>query len=123
MAIQSLGPNRALGPGGSAVGSRVARQNVIIGIVDSTLTIRLSAAQREALKRRAAALKTTESALIREPVEREMADTTFGERIKGWAGSVSSARGRKRRSDPWRDHLCVTKGRHRRGFGARSLDV
>jgi len=38
-------------------------------------------------------------------VEREIADTTFGERIKDWAGSVDSSQTRKKRPNPWRDHL------------------
>ncbi len=39
--------------------------------MSSTLTLRLPAAQRQALKRRAAALKKTEAGLLRELVERE----------------------------------------------------
>ena len=78
---------------------------MIIPLMSSTLTIRLPAAQREALQRRASALKKTESALIRELVEREISDATFGERIGDWAGSVESAKTSKARQDSWRDHL------------------
>jgi hypothetical protein len=77
----------------------------------STLTIRLPESQREALKRRALALKTTESALVRELVEREVGDTPFGERIGDWAGSVNSPRRRKKRSDRWRAHIRATNWR------------
>ncbi len=56
----------------------------------STLTIRLPEAQREALKKRAGALKKTESALIRELVAREISMPDWDLVISKLAGSVDS---------------------------------
>jgi len=59
--------------------------------MDTTLTIRLPIAQRKALKRRAAAAKQSESALVRELIEREMQHGFDFERVRHLAGSVASA--------------------------------
>ena len=56
--------------------------------MSSTLTIRLPAAQRDALKRRAAALKITESALIRDLVEREVTEPAWTEWVSQLAGRI-----------------------------------
>ena len=56
--------------------------------MSSTLTIRLPAAQRGALKRRAAALKITESALIRDLVEREVSESAWTEWVSQLTGSI-----------------------------------
>ena len=58
--------------------------------MSTTLTIRLPLAQREDLKRRAAALKTTESGLIRELVERELVRPPIDVLVEKWAGTVDS---------------------------------
>jgi predicted transcriptional regulator len=58
--------------------------------MSSTLTIRLPAAQRDALKRRASALNKTESALIRELVEREVSEPDWTEMVSQLAGSIDS---------------------------------
>ena len=57
----------------------------------STLTIRLPKAQREALKRSAAALKKTESEYIRDLLARDLDTRTLGERIGHLAGSIDSS--------------------------------
>lgn len=58
--------------------------------MSSTLTIRLPLAQREALKRRAAVLKKTESALIRDLVDREIEHAPLATLVEKWAGTVDS---------------------------------
>ncbi len=58
----------------------------------STLTIRLSGTQREALKRRAAALKKTESSLVRDLVEQEISNFTPSVLVEKWAGAVNSGK-------------------------------
>lgn len=58
--------------------------------MSSTLTIRLPLVQREALKRRAAALKKTESGLIRDLVAREIEQAPFATLVEKWAGTVDS---------------------------------
>ena len=58
--------------------------------MSSTLTIRLPVAHRDALKRRAAALNKTESALIRDLVEREVSEPDWTELVSQLAGSVDS---------------------------------
>jgi predicted DNA-binding protein len=72
--------------------------------MDSTLTIRLPAAQRRALKRRAAAEGRSESALVREMIEREMNRGFDFERVKHLIGSVRTDRKRMRK-DPWAQHI------------------
>ena len=59
----------------------------------STLTIRLPAEQRAALKRRARALKTTESELIRDCLARELDSVPPAEIAAKWAGRVDSGAG------------------------------
>src|SRR5438105_2936360 len=68
--------------------------------VDSTVTVRLSNSQRAQLKRRAAAEKKTESALIREMIDREMKRGFDYERVRHLMGSVRIDR-RKMRGDAW----------------------
>jgi hypothetical protein len=58
--------------------------------MNSTLTIRLPAAQRQAFKRRASALKKTEAALLRELVERETARVSPALLVEKWAGTLDS---------------------------------
>jgi hypothetical protein len=57
----------------------------------STLTIRLSQDQREALRRCAKALKKTESEYIRELLARDLDSRTLSERIGNLAGSLDSS--------------------------------
>ena len=54
----------------------------------STLTIRLSMEQRQALRRSAKALKKTESELIRDLLARDLDVRTLGERAGHLAGSI-----------------------------------
>jgi predicted transcriptional regulator len=56
--------------------------------VTTTLTIRLPKVQRDALRRRAKAEKKTESALLRELIERETNRGFSFERVRHLAGSV-----------------------------------
>lgn len=72
--------------------------------MDTTLTIRLPAAQRRALQRRAAAAKQSESALVRELIEREMQHGFDFDRIRHLAGSVASDPKHEAR-DSWRKQI------------------
>lgn len=72
--------------------------------MDTTLTIRLPAAQREALRRRAAAEKRSESALVREMIEREMQGGFDYDRVRHLVGSVKSDPNHWEK-DPWRKHI------------------
>ena len=63
-----------------------------ISQMETTLTIRLPKRQREALKRRAAAEKRTESALVRELIDREMQRAFDFQRVRHVVGSVASPR-------------------------------
>jgi predicted DNA-binding protein len=72
--------------------------------MDTTLTIRLSAAQREALRRRAAAEKRSESSLVRELIDRGMTGGFDFEQVKHLVGSVTS-KPRHWDNDPWRKHI------------------
>ena len=58
----------------------------------STLTIRLSQDQREALRRCAKALKKTESEYIRDLLARDLDNRTLGERIGDLTGSLDSSK-------------------------------
>jgi Arc/MetJ-type ribon-helix-helix transcriptional regulator len=57
----------------------------------STLTIRLSQSQREALRQCAKALKKTESEYIRDLLARDLDSRTLSEQIGSLAGSVDSS--------------------------------
>jgi predicted DNA-binding protein len=72
--------------------------------METTLTIRLPKRQREALKRRAAAEKRTESALVRELIDREMQRGFNFERVRHLVGSVASP-AKHWAKDPWRKHI------------------
>ena len=63
----------------------------------STITLRLDARKLRRLRRRAKALGTTPSGLVRAVLDRELADpkdegTTLGDRSRRWIGAVRSAR-------------------------------
>lgn len=72
--------------------------------MDTTLTIRLPAAQRRALQRRAAAAKKSESALVRELIERETQQGFDFETVRHLAGSIASDQKRAVK-DPWRKQI------------------
>ena len=72
--------------------------------VETTLTVRLPKAQRAALKRRAAAEKKSESALVRELIEREVSGGFDYEGVKHLAGSVRIDR-QAIRKDAWATHI------------------
>lgn len=69
-------------------------------MTDSSLTIRLSQRQREALRRKAAAMKTKESTWVRELIERDIGEEPLGEKLKGLSGSVDSGTARKANAHP-----------------------
>lgn len=72
--------------------------------MDTTLTIRLSKANREALQRRAKAEKRSESAVVREIIDREMNRGFDFEKVRHLAGSVTLDR-KQRQKDDWAAHL------------------
>ena len=70
-----------------------------------TLTIRLPAAQRKALRARAAAIGRTESELVRELINLQLrAKGTLGERAGHYLGRLDFEPAALDR-DPWRVHL------------------
>ena len=72
--------------------------------MDTTLTIRLPRAQRDALKRRALAEKRSESSLVRELIEREMTRGFDYQRVRHLVGCVKS-KPKHWEKDPWRRHI------------------
>jgi predicted DNA-binding protein len=76
----------------------------MFSFIETTLTIRLPARQRAALKRRAAAEKRTESALVREIIDREMQGGFDFERVRHLAGSIAS-RPKHWERNAWRKHI------------------
>ena len=72
--------------------------------METTLTIRLPAKQREALRRRAAAEKRSESALLRELIERELQRGFDFDNVRHLVGSVASP-SRHWENDSWRRHI------------------
>lgn len=72
--------------------------------METTLTIRLPRRQREALKRRAAAEKQSESALVRAMIDREMQREFYFERVRHLVGSIAS-RPKHWEKDSWRKHI------------------
>jgi predicted DNA-binding protein len=72
--------------------------------METTLTIRLPKKQRDALRRRAAAEKRSESAVVRELIEREMHHGFDFERVRHIVGSIVSSPKHWEKS-PWRKHI------------------
>ena len=72
--------------------------------MDTTLTIRLAKAQREAIRRRARAEKRTESALVREMIQRELQRGFDFERVRHLVGSVASPP-KHWEKDAWRKRI------------------
>jgi hypothetical protein len=65
--------------------------------LDSTLTIRLNRRELRRLRARARAAGTTPSAVVREVLDRELAEpdtegATLGERSQRWVGAIRNAR-------------------------------
>jgi hypothetical protein len=58
--------------------------------VETTLTIRLPTKQREALRRRAAAEKRSESALVRDLIDREIQRGFDFDSVRHLVGSIAS---------------------------------
>jgi Ribbon-helix-helix protein, copG family len=72
--------------------------------METTLTIRLPRKQRDALRRRAAAEKRSESALVREMIDQEMRREFDFERVRHLVGSIAS-RSKHWDKDSWRKHI------------------
>jgi len=72
--------------------------------MESTLTIRLPKAHRDALRRRATAEKRSESSLVREMIEREMQRRFEFERVRHLLGSVASPP-KHWQKDGWRKRM------------------
>src|SRR5260370_38827566 len=72
--------------------------------METTLTVRLPKKQRDALKRRAAAEKRSESAVVRELIEREMDRGFEFERVRHVVGSIVSPR-KHWEKNPWRKQI------------------
>jgi predicted DNA-binding protein len=72
--------------------------------METTLTIRLPKAQREALRRRARAEKRSESALVREIIHREIQRGFDFERVRHLVGSVASP-AKHWTNDAWRKRI------------------
>lgn len=75
-----------------------------VWFVETTLTIRLPAKQREALRRRAAAEKRSESALVRDLIDREIRRGFDFDRVRHLVGSIASLP-KHWDKDPWRQRI------------------
>jgi predicted DNA-binding protein len=73
-------------------------------LMETTLTIRLPRKQREALRRRAAAEMRSESALVREMIDREMQREFNFDLVRHLVGSIAS-RSKHWEGDSWRKHI------------------
>jgi predicted transcriptional regulator len=69
---------------------------IVLQDVGTSFTIRLSESQREALRKRAKAMKTSESAWVRHIIEKDLEANTLQEQLDGLLGSLDSKRGQKR---------------------------
>jgi hypothetical protein len=72
--------------------------------MNTTLTIRLPASQRRALSSKAAAAGKTESEIVRDLIERELAEQTVGERAGALFGCLSLPHDAMP-ADPWRKSI------------------
>ena len=59
--------------------------------MSSTLTVRIPAQQRKALRRHAALLKTTESEVVRTALHRMLEETPILDRVRHLVGSLDSS--------------------------------
>ena len=78
--------------------------HILRSSMETTLTIRLPAKQREALRRRAAAEKRSESALVRDLIEQEIQRGFDFDRVRHLVGSIVSP-SKHWEKDPWRKHI------------------
>jgi hypothetical protein len=76
----------------------------MLAIMETTLTIRLPKKQRDALKRRAVAEKRSESAFVRDLIDREMQREFNFDRVRHLVGSIVS-RSKHWEKDSWRKHI------------------
>ena len=83
--------------------------------METTLTIRLPAKQREALRRRAAPEKRTESTLVRDLIDREIQRGFDFDRVRHLVGSIASPP-KHCEKDSWRKHI---RQRNWRGWVSR----
>jgi len=72
--------------------------------METTLTIRLSAKQRETLRRRAAAEKRSESALVRDLINRELLRGFDFDHVHHLVGIIASP-SKHWEKDSWRRHI------------------
>ena len=72
--------------------------------METTLTIRLPAKQREALRRRVAPEKRTESALVRDLIDREIQRGFDFDRVRHLVGSIASPP-KHWENDSWRKRI------------------
>jgi hypothetical protein len=72
--------------------------------MNTTLTIRLPASQRRALSSKAAAAGKTESEIVRDLIEHELAEQTVGERVGTLFGCLT-LRHDAEPMDPWRKRI------------------
>ena len=72
--------------------------------METTLTIRLPRKQREALRRRAAAVNRSESALVREMIDREVQRGFDFDRVRHLVGTIASRR-KHWEKDAWRKQI------------------
>jgi predicted transcriptional regulator len=72
--------------------------------METTLTIRLPRKQRDALRRRAAAEKRSESALVRDLIDREIQREFNMDCVRHLVGSIASGP-RHWEKDSWRKHI------------------
>ena len=75
-----------------------------VNFMGTTLTIRLPAKQREALRRRAATERRSESALVRDLIEREIQRGFDFDRVRHLVGSIASPP-KHWEKDSWRKHI------------------
>jgi hypothetical protein len=84
--------------------SCILSYKALLLFMETTLTIRLSAKQREALRGRAVAERRSESALVRDLIDREIERGFDFERVGHLVGSITSPP-KHWEKDSWRKHI------------------
>lgn len=78
---------------------------IVIQGMSTSFTIRLPERQREALRKRAKAMQSSESAWVRHIIEKDLENSTLQEQLADLVGSLDSSKGTKKRANSLKEAI------------------
>ena len=86
---------------------RLAKMQALgaIQYMSTSFTIRLPEQQREALRKRAKAMQTSESAWVRHIIEKDLEKSTLQEQLADLLGSLDSGSGKAGKANPLKEAI------------------